>query len=90
MWTKFPAIVAAGLLSAQLNPPGGYNLGMPQTPGARVPESNPGTAIIPPQAPVPSSQPAPGNAAAPSSSPAPAGPAYSFGAPPPPVVSPGR
>jgi hypothetical protein len=91
MRTKFPAIVVAGLLSAQLNPPGGYNLGMPQTPGARVPESNPGTAVIPPRAPTPSGQPAPGNAlTAPSGSSAPAGPAYSFGAAPPPVVAPGR
>ena len=90
MRNKFPAIIIAGLLLAQLNPPGGYNLGMPQTPGARVPESNPGTAVIPPASVGPPAAPSSNAPAAPSGASAPGGPAYSFGAAPPPVVSPGR
>jgi hypothetical protein len=91
MQYRFVAAVAVGIALAQLNTPGSYNLGAPQTYGARIPESNPGTAIATPQASAPSS---PGAAASPiGASPAasaPTGPAYSFGAAPAPVVSPGR
>ncbi|HWD56987.1 MAG TPA: hypothetical protein VG308_01810 [Stellaceae bacterium] len=87
MTGKFVAPALAALLLAQAS----SNLGIPQTPGTRVPESNPATSIVTPQsAPPPASASASGPAA-----PAPApsgnsGPAYSFGAAPPPVVSPGH
>jgi hypothetical protein len=91
MQYRFPAAVAVGIALAQLSTPGSYNLGAPQTYGARLPESNPGSSIMAPSALAPSG---PGAAApaiaidpAPS---APSGPAYSFGAAPAPVVSPGR
>jgi len=87
----FVAAVAVGIALAQLNTPGSYNLGAPQTYGARLPESNPGTAIVTPSAPAPSGpgMAAPAIAAGPAPA-APSGPAYSFGAAPAPVVSPGR
>jgi hypothetical protein len=88
---RFVAAMAVGIALAQLNTPGSYNLGAPQTYGARVPESNPGTAIGAPQSAAPSSPgaTAPAIGASPAAS-APTGPAYSFGAAPAPVVSPGR
>jgi hypothetical protein len=92
MQYQFIAAVAVGTALAQLAAPGSYNLGAPQTYGARLPESNPGTSVMaPPSAPAPSSPgaAAPAIGAAPATS-APTGPAYSFGAAPAPVVSPGR
>jgi hypothetical protein len=88
---RFVAVVAVGIALAQLTVPGSYNLGAPQTYGARLPESNPGTAVFAPRAVAPSSPgtAAPAIAADPAPS-APMGPAYSFGAAPAPVVSPGR
>ena len=88
---QLAALTLAGVLLAQMN---SYNGGIPITPGTSVPESNPAY-----------DRPPPSRNAAPSSSPAgpssigsgsagstaPAGPAYSFGAAPPPIVSvPGR
>jgi hypothetical protein len=91
MQYRFVAAVAVGIALAQLNPPGSYNLGAPQTYGARIPESNPGTAVFAPRAATPSGPgaAAPAISADPAPS-APTGPAYSFGAAPAPVVSPGR
>ena len=85
----------AGLSLAQLTPPGTSNLGVPSVPGTRVPENSPATAVTPPAtlplrgaaaATSPSSDGA-GAVSAPSGN---SGPAYSFGAAPPPVVAPGR
>jgi hypothetical protein len=83
------SVALAGVILAQLTVPGTYNLGPPITPGTRVPESNPGTAVQMPTAPSPS---APSPAATFSSAPASSnsGPAYSFGAAPGPTVAPGR
>ena len=85
------ALTLAGVLLAQMN---SYNGGIPVTPGTSVPESNPAYDRPPPSRnAAPSSSPA---ASSPSGSgsagsTAPAGPAYSFGAAPPPVVAvPGR
>ena len=91
MRDRFVAAVAVGIALAQLNVPGSYNLGAPQTYGARLPESNPGTSVMTPSAPSRSSPgaAAPAIAADPGPS-GPSGPAYSFGAAPAPVVSPGR
>ena len=85
--------VLAGLLLAQVNMPDtSSNLGIPRLYGTRTPEQNPATTVVPtpsygtPPAGTPSpaagisSPPATGNT----------GPAYSFGAAPPPVVGPGR
>jgi hypothetical protein len=80
------AIAVAGLMLAQMS---SYNGGIPVTPGTSVPESNPATAIAPsraaPTTSSPSAGPAIGSAAGAST--APAGPAYSFGAAPPPTLS---
>jgi hypothetical protein len=83
------ALTMAGLMLAQMN---SYNGGIPITPGTSVPESNPATAIAPPRAAPPGSSPAAGPAIGSGSgaSTAPAGPAYSFGAAPPPTIAPGR
>ncbi len=91
MQHRFAAMLGmAGLALAQLTTPGTSNLGVPAVPGTRVPESNPGTAISPPAFSGPSAPAAnPGPAAsAPGSSDT--GPAYSFGAAPPPVIAPGK
>jgi hypothetical protein len=83
------SLAIAGLILAQFSVPGTYNLGVPTVPGTRTPESNPGTAIVIPPAPVPSApSPAAIMVAPPASSNV--GPAYSFGAAPPPTVAPGR
>ncbi len=85
------ALMTASLFLAQLTVPGSYNLGIPAVPGTRVPESNPGTAVFAPPSPAPSSFSAPSVAGSSMSSPVMnSGPAYSFGAAPPPTVSPGR
>jgi hypothetical protein len=91
MQYRFVAAVAVGIALAQLNTPGSSNLGAPQTFGARLPESNPGTSVMAPSVAAPSGPgaAAPAIAADPAPS-APTGPAYSFGAAPAPVVSPGR
>jgi hypothetical protein len=92
MQYRFAAVLGmAGLALAQLTPPGTSNLGIPAVPGTRVPESNPGTAIAPPAVSAGSSAPVvnPGTAA-PTPGSSSAGPAYSFGAAPPPVVAPGK
>ncbi|HEU0217601.1 MAG TPA: hypothetical protein VFQ90_13160 [Stellaceae bacterium] len=83
------SLALAGVILAQLTVPGTYNLGPPTTPGTRVPESNPGTAVQMPQAPAPSG---PSPAATFSSPPTASnsGPAYSFGAAPAPTGAPGR
>jgi len=90
MKANFTASLAlAGVILAQLTVPGTYNLGPPITPGTRVPESNPGTAVQMPQAPAPSGpSPAATFSAPPASSNS--GPAYSFGAAPASTSSPGR
>ena len=87
MKPKLAVFAVAGVMLAQAS---SYNGGIPITPGTSVPESNPGTAISTPRSPAPSSSPAstvgpPSTAGTP-----PSGPAYSFGAAPPPVVGPGR
>jgi hypothetical protein len=88
---RFVAAVAVGIVLAQLNVPGSYNLGAPQTYGARLLESNPGTSVIAPSSPAPGGPRAAAPAIAVDPAPsAPTGPAYSFGAAPAPVVSPGR
>ena len=84
------ALTAAGLILAQLNTPGSYNLGIPAVPGTRIPESNPATSIVvAPPAPAPggmSASPAAAGAASGVSE----GPAYSFGSAPPPTTSSAR
>jgi hypothetical protein len=86
---RFAAVALAGLLLAQIGTPGGSNLGVPAVPGTRVPESNPATSIAPSQSPAPSGPAAPSSGEATISTPAPA-PSLSFGAAPPPLVSPNR
>jgi hypothetical protein len=83
----------AGLFLAQMNAPGASsNLGVPALSGTRTPEQSPATAV--PSAPsygadgVPS--PASGAGAAAASPSPPSGPAYSFGAAPPPITAPSR
>jgi hypothetical protein len=83
------ALVAAGLMLAQMN---SYNGGIPITPGTSVPESNPAMAAPAPRISAPSESPAaaPAIGLGSGGASAPAGPAYSFGAAPPPVIGPGR
>ena len=83
------SLTLAGVILAQVTVPGTYNLGPPIVPGTRVPESNPGTAVVMPQVAAPGG---PSPAATFSSAPAgsSSGPAYSFGAAPAPVAAPGR
>jgi hypothetical protein len=84
-------LTAAGLVLAQLSTSGSSTLGVPSVPGTRVPESNPATSVMPPPNSAPSGLAAPsasaGSTPGPSSN---SGPAYSFGAAPAPLVSPGR
>ena len=84
---QLAALIVTGLTLAQMN---SYNGGIPITPGTSVPESNPATVAPPPRSSVPSSSPAysPTVGSNRGVSSAPAGPAYSFGAAPPPVVGP--
>jgi hypothetical protein len=83
-----PALaVAAGLLLAQLGAPS--NLGVPAVPGTNTPESSPATTPVAPSAGVGTPQ-ASTAGTAPAAPAATGGPAYSFGAAPAPVVSPGR
>jgi hypothetical protein len=86
---ELAAFVVAGLMLAQMN---SYNGGIPIAPGTSVPESNPATAAPAPRFSAPSESPAASPAIGSSAgvSSAPAGPAYSFGAAPPPVLGPGR
>jgi hypothetical protein len=90
------ALVVAGLVLAQLSTPGSsYNLGIPITPGTRVPEDSPTTRLTAPQTYSPSSLSTPslGNPGLGTTPTVPngnTGPAYSFGAAPPPMVSPAR
>jgi hypothetical protein len=88
------AVGLAGQVFAQMNTPtGSYNLGTPAVPGTRTPESNPATAV--PSSPSPG---AGGLATTPPTSTgvgitspyATQGPGTSFGAAPPPIVSPSR
>ena len=68
MKSKLAMIAVAGLLLTQFSVPGSYNLGVPRTPGTRVPENNPGTAIVSPSNPAPTAPAAPapaGNTAPP-------------------------
>jgi hypothetical protein len=80
------ALVLAGLLMAQTTGTT-YNLGTPTIPGTRTPEQSPATTIwVPPAGPPATAAPiASGEAAGP-----PLSPGLSFGAAPPPVVSPNR
>lgn len=91
MQHKFAALIAAGVVLAQLSAPGAsYNGGIPSVPGTSVPESSPATTIPAPRNTAPSSSPAAptgGTGAGVSSA---TGPAYSFGAAPAPIISPGR
>jgi len=89
MKSKLAIIAVAGLLLTQFSVPGTYNLGVPRTPGTRAPENNPGTAIVSPSNPAPTTPtaPVPAGTAAPAEN---SGPAYSFGAAPPPILSPGK
>src|SRR5262249_20842901 len=94
MKQRFAAAAIGGVLLAQLGPPGSYNLNVLATPGTMVPESNPATAIVPPAPKPPPSTPS-GPATTSTDSWAPpmgttSGPAYSFGAAPPPVIAPGK
>jgi hypothetical protein len=90
--------VAFGLLVvAQMNGGSSYNLGVPQVPGTHTPESNPATAVPAPQGAAggPAASPGSAGTAAGAAATAPptgtaSGPAYSFGAAPAPVISPGR
>ena len=87
-------LTVAGVILAQLLTPGATNLGIPAVPGTRVPESNPATAVAPPiyTPSIPDTPSSGASAPAPATGGpvAPSGPAYSFGAAPPPVTSPGR
>ncbi|HTZ38228.1 MAG TPA: hypothetical protein VMB84_19545 [Stellaceae bacterium] len=85
----FRGAAVAGLLMAQLGS-GSYSPGVPAIPGTRTPESSPATAVPSAPSAAPSVT-APG-AASTAGSPlgTNSGPAYSFGAAPPPVVSPGH
>jgi len=90
MKQQLAVVALAGLMLAQASP--SYNGGIPMVPGTSVPESNPAIDRPLPSRPAPS---APSPSYAPAESAAPpasgnAGPAYSFGAAPPPVVAPGR
>ena len=84
---ELAALTFAGVMLAQMN---SYNGGIPITPGVSVPENNPATAIAPPRYSAPSSPPAapPAIGSGSVTPSAPSGPAYSFGAAPPPVVGP--
>ena len=86
---ELAALTFAGVMLAQMN---SYNGGIPITPGTSVPESSPATVIAPPRSSAPSPSPAtaPAIGSGGGGSTAPAGPAYSFGAAPPPVVGPSR
>jgi hypothetical protein len=84
------ALAVAGLILAQLSTPGTYNTGIPATPGTRVPEDSPATRLPPPQSYGPSSLSTPSLATTPTVPNGNTGPAYSFGAAPPPVVSPSK
>jgi hypothetical protein len=85
------SLAITALILAQLNTPGTYNGGVPQVPGTRVPESNPATSLSVPQSYSPSSLSAPTMGTSPAAVPSGnTGPAYSFGAAPPPIVSPAR
>ena len=84
------ALVLAGLMLAQLSAPGGNSTGIPATPGTRVPEDSPATRLPPPQSYGPSSLSTPSLGTTPTVPNGNTGPAYSFGAAPPPVVSPSK
>jgi hypothetical protein len=82
------------LVLAQAGGTSSYNLGVPTVPGTRTPESNPATAVTPPAYGNPATAPGSGSANSSTGTPTTAtpgssGPAYSFGAAPPPVVAPG-
>jgi hypothetical protein len=83
-------VTATGLLLAQAA--GSYNFGTPELSGTHTPEDNPGTAVARPQSSGSGALVAPSAGAASTSGmpSAPSGPAYSFGAAPPPLVSPNR
>jgi len=78
-------MLAAAVLLAQATP-APYTLGPPQLPGTWTPEQNPATTIVPPAA-APITPANPGQA---TQMAAPPSPGLSFGAAPPPVVSPNR
>jgi len=85
------------LLLAQAGGTQSYNLGVPTVPGTHTPESNPATAVTAPSDSATNPAFAPGATSGNSATgtlttatPGPNGPAYSFGAAPPPVVAPGR
>ena len=84
---ELAALTLAGVMLAQMN---SYNGGIPITPGTSVPESNPATAIATPHYAAPATSPAtaPAIGSGAGASTVPSGPAYSFGAAPPPVVGP--
>ena len=83
-------LVVAGLVLAQLNTSDSYNSGIPKTPGTRVPEDSPATRLLPPQIYGPSSLSTPRLGTTPTVPNGNTGPAYSFGAAPPPTVSPSK
>jgi len=83
------SLAMAGLVLAQIGAPSS-NLGIPQVPGTRTPESNPATAMPSPQISGSSTQTAPSTAGATTAPGTASGPGYSFGAAPPPIASPGR
>ena len=82
--------VAAAFALFVLAQAGGSNLGTPQVPGTRTPESNPGTAVASPQAATPGASSGVSSSATSPTPGAASGPGYSFGAAPAPVTSPGR
>ena len=86
----FAALAMAGLMLAQMNTPGSYNLGIPAVPGTRVPESNSATAVSPSQSPALGNSTAPGTGAGAAGQNAAPATGISFGAAPPPLISPNR
>jgi hypothetical protein len=84
------ALVLAGLILAQIGAPSSNSTGIPATPGTRVPEDSPATRLPPPQSYGPSSLSTPSLGTTPTVPNGNTGPAYSFGAAPPPIVSPGK
>lgn len=80
----------AALMLAQTGAPS--SPGIPQVSGTRTPEQSPATAVAPPSFTPGTGPSSPSPSAAPASAAAGAsqGPAYSFGAAPPPIAAPGR
>jgi hypothetical protein len=85
------ALAMAGFVLAQMSGTSS-NLGTPAITGTRTPESNPGTSMSSSESPSPGASTMAGAnpAVSPPSLGTTSGPAYSFGAAPPPTISPNR